>query len=274
MEFYGDLSNLNSRRVAQRVVDLQSKHQNEVKLMVQTFPQADEPLAWLVSETSEELLRSNGVHAFWSFFEGILQAGIRLTDALIMSLAENTAANMVSLRHALRVKRHRPNVIARRAHARNSGVQQEPTVRIQGRTVTDLTTDGLAWTLSDAIEDAQRAVTGDCRFNSALEDGPQQMRLRRILVSYKGARYASKAIRRTREQARERAQKVHARACLPGTDFVDLAIRFGDGAVELGLVKLTELPSQLLEPLLGLAVGEHTEPVEASDGFHILQRLS
>lgn len=274
IELFGDPCNLTTRRVAHRLIELQARHHQDVKLTVQAFPQGDDRLGWLVAEAAEELLRRLSVQAFWTLFEGLVRSPAKLTEAVILSLADDIGANMVSLRHALRVRLHRPKVLARRNHARTHGVLREPTVRVQGQEISDFSPDVMEWIVEEAIEEARRIEAGAYgALPSDLHGAPMQMRLRRILVSYKGARYASKVIRRSREQARERALKVRARACLSGTDFVDLAIRFGDGAVELGLVDLSQLPPALVEAVLALAVGDISPPVEASDGFHIVQRI-
>jgi parvulin-like peptidyl-prolyl isomerase len=102
-----------------------------------------------------------------------------------------------------------------------------------------------------------------------------------ILVVYQGAKLAPPGLKRTVEEAREKAEKVAAKAHKPENSFALLASRYSDSPSKLrGGVIAPIRPDSLLEgfePYLEavkqLKVNEVSQVVETPYGFHVIKRL-
>jgi hypothetical protein len=105
-----------------------------------------------------------------------------------------------------------------------------------------------------------------------------QIEASHILVSYQGATRAKPTVTRTREQARELATQLAARAREPGTDFAQLAKDASDGpsGVEGGVLPRfgrQQMVKPFSDAAFALRPGEISDVVETNFGFHIIKRL-
>ena len=96
---------------------------------------------------------------------------------------------------------------------------------------------------------------------------PDEYRISQILILRKS--------RETAEEARERAASVYA-SLKQGADFSELALKHSDGPEatkggNIGFVRQGELLPQIERALSTLDVEQITEPVETSDGWHIIK---
>jgi parvulin-like peptidyl-prolyl isomerase len=96
---------------------------------------------------------------------------------------------------------------------------------------------------------------------------PDEYRISQILILRKP--------RETIEDARERAASV-ASALKQGADFAELALKYSDGPEatkggNIGFVRQGELLPQIERALSTLDLGQVTEPIETSDGWHIIK---
>jgi parvulin-like peptidyl-prolyl isomerase len=105
-----------------------------------------------------------------------------------------------------------------------------------------------------------------------------QIEASHILVSYQGATRAKPTVTRTREQARELAAQLAARAREPGADFAQLAKDASDGpsGVEGGVLPRfgrQQMVKPFSDAAFALRPGEISGVVETNFGFHIIKRL-
>lgn len=99
---------------------------------------------------------------------------------------------------------------------------------------------------------------------------------RHILIQYKGASRAT--VERSRDQARQLAEKVRAEALKPGADVAALARRYSespDGASggDVGVFDRDRMIKPFETAAFALGVGDISCPVETRFGFHIIQRI-
>lgn len=110
---------------------------------------------------------------------------------------------------------------------------------------------------------------------------PEEYSTAHILVQYKGAAEAPPAIKRTKEEARERAEMVAKKAASSGVNFAVLAERYSDSPSRLrGGVIRPLVPGQehanydnYIEAAGKLEVGQVSGVVETPFGFHVIKRL-
>jgi hypothetical protein len=94
------------------------------------------------------------------------------------------------------------------------------------------------------------------------------------LVRYRGARNAPPGLKRTREEARERARKLGERARMEGEDFANVALRFADALLEPDdLAHRLAVPA-VADEVAQLQIGDMSKPLECDEGFQVLQRMS
>jgi len=98
-----------------------------------------------------------------------------------------------------------------------------------------------------------------------------------ILVAYQGAARARPTVTRTRDEARELADKLAARAHEPGVDFALLAKDFSDGpsGVDGGALPAfgrEQMVKPFSDAAFALRPGEVSGVVETNFGFHVIQR--
>ncbi len=105
-----------------------------------------------------------------------------------------------------------------------------------------------------------------------------QIEASHILVSYQGATRAKPTVTRTRDDARELAVQLAARAREPGADFARLAKEASDGpsGVEGGALPRfgrQQMVKPFSDAAFALRPGEVSSVVETNFGFHIIKRL-
>jgi hypothetical protein len=104
-----------------------------------------------------------------------------------------------------------------------------------------------------------------------------QIEASHILVSYQGATRAKPTVTRTRDEARELATKLAARAHEPGVDFAQLAKDSSDGpsGVEGGALPRfgrQQMVKPFSDAAFALRPGEISGVVETNFGFHVIRR--
>jgi parvulin-like peptidyl-prolyl isomerase len=96
---------------------------------------------------------------------------------------------------------------------------------------------------------------------------PEEYRLSQILVLSKASE--------TKAETRARVEAIHA-ALKQGGNFADLALKYSDGhestrGGSLGVVRQGELLPAIEQAVASLQPGQISEPVESSQGFHIIR---
>ncbi len=139
---------------------------------------------------------------------------------------------------------------------------------------------------ADAHEDGPRAAGLDDTpaLDAPLVDGPTKVppdappriAARHLLVAYKGAVGADPALRRTREEALERARDARARI-LGGADFATVAAEISDGPSaprggDLGAFGQGVMHSRFEATAFRLDLGQVSNIVETPFGFHVIRR--
>jgi parvulin-like peptidyl-prolyl isomerase len=104
-----------------------------------------------------------------------------------------------------------------------------------------------------------------------------QIEASHILVSYQGATRAKPTVTRTRDEARELATQLAARAHEPGVDFSQLAKDSSDGpsGVEGGALPRfgrQQMVKPFSDAAFALRPGEISGVVETNFGFHVIRR--
>lgn len=278
IELYADLSSAVARRACQRLMALRLEHPDDIRLVFKPMPDAEREIAWVTAETLRHVFEHSSIEAFWELFDRLLCTTQKLSQGLLEDIVTTVGIQLHELRRSLRA-RHRQRVVAScRKEALARGATGNPTVFMNGRPLNeDLTDDRLRWAYFDALNEAKQRTTAAFGGRATVVAGSRprdtRMSLRGLLVRYQGARNAPRNLRRTRDEAMERALKLLARAQLPRTDFADIALRFSDGLVELGEVKVSDLGEPMQSAIAQLALFELSCPVECDEGFHVLQRV-
>lgn len=104
----------------------------------------------------------------------------------------------------------------------------------------------------------------------------QKIRASHILIAYKGALRASPTIKRTKAQAKQRAEMV-LRLALKGGNFAKLAEEYSDGPSkkrggDLGLFSHGQMVKPFADAAFALKPGQISSLVETPFGFHIIKR--
>jgi hypothetical protein len=276
LDLYADLSCAITRRACQRVLALRAEHPDEIVVIYRPYWDPEKEGARAIAEFARAIFEREGSDVFWQFFDRVIATTRKVTSDLLLQFAEDAGAEMYGLRRALRSHAHRRSLQICREDAEVSGVTESPTVMInEGPLGGSITEDRLHWAYVDAKSARERRRVVELGATRIGDDGVEEPRaVRAFLVRYRGARNAPATLRRTREQAYERACKLVTRAQMPGSDFADIALRFADN-----LFEHEELESRLSDPLFAdatraLRVGQLSEPIECDEGYQVLQRVS
>lgn len=97
-----------------------------------------------------------------------------------------------------------------------------------------------------------------------------------VLVSFKGSRRSKPDITRTKQEAKQRADEVRAKA-LKGEDFKALAKEYSDDSSagkggDLGSFGRTSMVKPFADAAFALKPGGVSDVVETEFGFHVIQR--
>ena len=130
---------------------------------------------------------------------------------------------------------------------------------------------------ASAAPAARTATAADLRDPSLPDDAPRRVAARHILVAYKGAVGAEPALRRSRSEARSRAEALASRIAAGG-DFAAIATTESDDASKdrgghLGAFGPGVMHPDFEEALFRLAPGAVSGVVETPFGFHLIERL-
>jgi serine/threonine protein kinase/protein-disulfide isomerase len=275
IELFADLSCAISRRTCQRVLNLRVEHPEHVSIVFKPYWDMHRDMASPTAEMARSLFEREGAEVFWQFFDRMLNNSKRVTPDLLFELASQVCSDKHGLQRALRTQAHRRSLQQCRDEAQSQGVEQSPAVMMNGVMLPrDLTEDQLRWAYVDAlstVEQRRKVELGDTRAIDRQLN--KDMMLRGLLVRYRGARNAPTSVRRTREEARERARKLGERARVQGADFENVAMRFADA-----LIESEDLAPRLVDPTVadavtGLNIGELSQPIECDEGYQVLQRI-
>ena len=276
IELYADLTCAITRRVCQRVMSLRVEHPDDVSIVFKPYWDHQRALAPVAAEIARALFEREGPEVFWAFFDRMLGNTRRVTEELLYGFAAQVCPDMHGLRRALRTHLHRKPLLLCRDEAESLGVDQSPTLRINGTLLPgEPSEDRLRWAFVDAksgVEQRRKVELGETR----VDEVPLNMlkQARGLLVRYRGARNAPAGLARTRHEARERASKLRSRAGMAGADFADVALRFADALLEPETLAPRLLEPAVAERVQHLRVGELSDPIECDEGYQILQRLA
>lgn len=109
------------------------------------------------------------------------------------------------------------------------------------------------------------------------EEGPSQIGARHILISFEGATRAGEAVSRTRDEARELADRIAATARDDPSRWEHLHSEHSDepdspAGGDLGLFGRGQMVRAFDRAAFRLEVEEISDPIESEFGFHIIQR--
>ncbi len=98
-----------------------------------------------------------------------------------------------------------------------------------------------------------------------------------ILVQYKGSERAKATVRRTKDEARARAQELQVKASAAGANFAQLARENSDGPTgprggDLGAFGYEGMVGPFSEASFQMPVGGTSQVVETPFGFHVIRR--
>jgi protein-disulfide isomerase len=275
VDLYADLSCAITRRACQRVLALRLEHPEDIVVIYRPYWDPGRDQARAVAEIARAIFEREGPDVFWEFFDRVIVSTRKVTSDLLLEFASESGAEMYGLRRALRSHAHRRSLQVCREDAEVSGVTESPTVMInEGPLGGSITEDRLHWAYIDAKSARDRRRVVEMGETRAGVETDEPATVRAFLVRYRGARNAPPSLRRTREQAFERACKLVSRAQMPGSDFGEIALRFADN-----LYEHEELTQSLSDPLFAdascaLRVGQLSEPLECDEGYQVLQRVS
>jgi NIMA-interacting peptidyl-prolyl cis-trans isomerase 1 len=113
--------------------------------------------------------------------------------------------------------------------------------------------------------------------DSPASKAPEEIVARHLLVMYAGSRSAPPAIKRTKEEARARAEEALARV-KAGDDFGDVVAKYTDepgGAQrkgDLGRFSHDMMVKPFADAAFALSPGQVSTIIETQFGFHVIQR--
>jgi serine/threonine protein kinase len=276
VELYVDLTDAISRRVCLRVMSLQKAHPEDVVVIWKPYWDAQRDAARLTAEIGRTLFEREGPEAFWAFFDRMVNNSRRVTEELLYAVAAEISSDLHGFRRAARTHIHRRSLLLCREEAESRGVEQSPTVVINGLLMPgEPSDDRLHWAFIDAksaLECRRKVELGVTRAHT--QDATANAVVRGLLIRYRGARNAPTGVRRTREQARERADKLLSRARMEGADFADVALRFADNLLEPEDLAPRATDPNYLDAVSSLAIDELSPPLECDEGFQVLQRIA
>jgi len=125
---------------------------------------------------------------------------------------------------------------------------------------------------------AERCLAGADAKRERLPVEPDRIQVKHVLVKYDGAKGASSAITRSREQACLRAEEALAKL-KEGTSFTDVVAEYSDesGAAtregSIGTIERADVAPAFADAAFQLKIREVSEVVETPFGFHLILRV-
>jgi peptidyl-prolyl cis-trans isomerase NIMA-interacting 1 len=107
---------------------------------------------------------------------------------------------------------------------------------------------------------------------------PEQIAAQHVLVAWKGAQNAPASIKRTKADAKKRADEVAAKAKASGADFSALVSEYTDDEGtkgrqgSLGKFSRSKMTPAFADAAFALGVDQVSEPVETPFGYHVIKR--
>lgn len=98
-----------------------------------------------------------------------------------------------------------------------------------------------------------------------------------ILIMHAGSERAPAEVTRSKDEAFELARSVAKEAQQPGADFAALALKYSNGPTarnggDLGVFPANQMIPEFSAAVVGMEVGEVSDPVETQFGYHIILR--
>ena len=107
---------------------------------------------------------------------------------------------------------------------------------------------------------------------------PEQIAAQHILVAWKGAQNAPASIKRTKAEAKKRAEEAAAKAKEKGADFSALVAEYTDDEGtkgrqgSLGKFAKSKMTPAFADAAFALGVDQVSDPVETPFGYHVIKR--
>jgi predicted DsbA family dithiol-disulfide isomerase len=277
IDLFLDLTCHASRKAAQRVMQLRNEHAEDIQIAFRPLPQPGREQSWGAVEVMCAALERGGPGAFWAVFDGVLSSARKVTARVVEELAISVGLEPHDLGRALRARTFQRVAIQCRQQAIALGVAHSPTLFINGvQWSGELNEETLRWKFFDALAESKRRSVNPGLISTQApepESPPPSITLRGVLIRYEGARNAPRGLRRTRAQARMRAEKLTARAMMPEADFAALGQRFGDHLLEPETTQ-PRADDALSLAVSRLGVNEVCSPIECDEGFYVAQRIA
>ncbi|MBK9262412.1 MAG: peptidylprolyl isomerase [Polyangiaceae bacterium] len=124
---------------------------------------------------------------------------------------------------------------------------------------------------------APSAVASATDKPASVADKPEWITAQHVLVAYKGAKNAPASVKRSKDEAKKRAEEVAAKA-KAGEDFTALVKEYSDDAATLdrlgsvGKFKPENMVKPFSDAAFALKVDATSDPVESPFGFHVIKR--
>lgn len=265
---FADLAHPSSRRLVRDLRDLAEAFSDDVRISFRCLPGETE-VSMRVAEAAHEAFAQRGDEGFWALQE-LLHRGKRAPSIeRLEAHAEAVGLHRHSLRHALRIERHRDAIEADRELAVSLGVHSACAVFLDGSRVHELDRGALALRIERALG---RVPSARPSHADTVPGRAHPVGVRYVLVQWRGAEGARSDVQRTKTAALDRARSIQRRASMPESDFAMLGRRFADECHDLGVRPPPELPRWLRKPVASLEVGEVREPFETDRGWVVIER--
>jgi parvulin-like peptidyl-prolyl isomerase len=127
-----------------------------------------------------------------------------------------------------------------------------------------------------ATPEPVEAAPAKARKARKVEPDQDRISASHVLVAFKGSRRSKADITRTKQEAKQRADEVRAKA-LKGEDFTALAREYSDDSSagkggDLGSFGRTSMVKPFADAAFSLKPGGVSDVVETEFGFHVIQR--
>lgn len=266
--FFCDLTDSASKRAKATMDKVFEQYRAQLRVAFRHVPKRTSQ-AERVAEAAAEVYDQRGHDVFWEFVGRLLGSTKRPNKQRVEDLFEELGFNPSSLRYAWKSGRNRARVEEDCQLAETLGVQSVPAFLLEGRVFDG---DMPAAVLCDAIEAILAPEPPPSEANTQVQDlnGFSEWRFDHILIQWTAVQGSQLHVARSRDEARERAQRLAARARADRADLEELGRTFGDGPSTA--IGVEALPQSVWEAAARLRPGKVSDVLESSQGFHILRR--